>query len=123
LTLEIYKEEKDELLYYSEWEKLMCVGFELICTRCNTIIDDEAQYEYHDEPLLEFLIYISKNLNKYYLAPIEYYCSDCYEALEEVIKMKVHKFKYIQPFTMEKRIKLDIFYKDIERLFIKQVLR
>ena len=108
------------LLYNSEWKKLMFVGFELICTRCNKIVHDEAQYEYHDEPLLEFLIYISNNLEEFYSAPIEHHCSNCYKAFKEVIKMKVHRFKYIQPVTRIKTIKLDIFYKDIERLLIKQ---
>lgn len=96
-----------ELVYHSDWEKLVWVGFELKCPACKTLSQDETIFEYSNQPLEEFFEDIKAQ--PYELCsgpPVSFHCLECSSSLKVKVLMEFSRFIYIKPVTRGKKILL-----------------
>jgi len=100
-----------KIVYDSDWEKLIGVGFELVCSECNSRKKERAIYEYNKQKLDDFLetVKIKFNelsiclwyFNEYYGDAPSLYCDKCHT------KMVLSRFIYLETLTRNKKIFLE----------------
>jgi hypothetical protein len=96
-----------EIVYHSNWEKLIRIGLELECPKCKQIEEAEDIFEYNNLPLMEYIRQICET-------PLEYcrgmciYCNNCWQGSNTLIVQHIKQVKYIQPVTRMKKIRLEI---------------
>lgn len=94
-----------DIVYHSEWEKLIWIGLRLQCPICNQIEDTEFMFIYNDMPLMEYLNLIIDDPGEYCAGP-PFMCCHCGKALNQMIVPNITQITYIQPVTRMKRINL-----------------
>jgi len=98
----------EKVVYDTNWEKLIRVGYELTCNQCNTRKETKSVFEFHRQSLDDFLTDVKDNYGQLSHARHLDECSPdpyCEVCLSES-PMVLTRFNYIEPLTRNKRILL-----------------